>query len=307
MLRRTFIAAGTLAAVGCARAEPNAAELLKDALRLGGTILLAEGTYTLLDADVAPGTRIEGVGPDTVLQLGGAGNLLRYSGAISLSNLTLDGAGLPAEPYRTGMAVTGRGAASLQGVALRGWGGSYWVNVNDGDLTASNCTSVALGNALNGVGITYASTVFSVYGSGAATVTNCAADLKHGKTLLSVWAGCSGVVQRSIIRMAGYMAGSDMGGYGLLCYRQPDTGPQPTLVVEDCEIDAYGCGIYAANAASVVSRRNHYTGQADPADQTIPKAGLAANGCRLVVSEGDTFADCRSRYQFTGCETVSVR
>lgn len=296
--RRTFVAAAVAAGVlaGCdAAANEDAIARIK----AGGTVKLGPGRFFPLDTDVPYGTRIEGVGKETELVLlRPDANLLRYTGAIALSNLSMIGAGPGSIPYSTGMLLTGAGDVILDTVWQTGFG-SYWNNVN-GNLTARGVIATSAPGGLCGpqeVGETrYISTVFQQYGSGVADVRGCRGELAYAKNFLAVWAGGRGIVEDCEINDAGATAMDDAAAYALLAYHYPYDSPHahPELRVKRTVIRrARSCGIYSASAGLVTVDDSEFEGiYVDRLTGTIPKGAIALNSTTTFELRGtNRFSD----------------
>lgn len=304
--RRALLAASAAAVAACAVPDRSLATILRD----GGTVKLPAGDHVLLNQDCGSTTRIEGV-PGTRLILGGAGNLLRFNGSLTLSNLTLVGNGLASTPYRDGSAIVGEGDLELSDVTLDGFTASFWIEVK-GNLTARNCRFISRPGSVcgpQGVGLTqYVSAAMSVTGGGAALVENCAAELAHIKSLLMVWAGCSGVMRNTVVDQCGTAPGiyDDSSAYVVCCYRD---GPaaRPAVLVEDCDFRGIrSAGIYAADAESVTCRRTLFEGQSDTLGDTIPKGGIALNNVQASVIDANRFENCWASVSITAGSTRSL-
>src|SRR6185369_783477 len=163
--------AGALATTDAARGAPLAAMLGRDATQYGirpgspddqtkalqraideaararNPLLLPPGVYRTSMLRLATGTQLIGVRGATRLQFNGGASMLLGEGAdsLTLSNLTLDGGGIPL-PARRGLVhcLGGRDIRILDCEITKSGGSGIWLEQVAGDISGNIITDIAV-------------------------------------------------------------------------------------------------------------------------------------------------------------------
>jgi hypothetical protein len=162
-------------------------------------------------------------------------------------------------------------------------------------------------NAQGPTTITVTASVFGFSGSDTVTsfstctdcvVRNCYADGTHIKSFVYFWSG-NGRCKAYNNTLVGFGTGSefsnDTGAYALAAYdHSHGTGLAPDEIEFTGNLidSVRDCGIYAAGAVRIKIANNYVNGQTSTANGTIPKGGIAINGCQNVVSSDNTLYNC---------------
>jgi hypothetical protein len=199
---------------------------------------------------------------------------------------------------------------------LENFAGIYWIYADNTAAVSfafrrfvcdgSRFTSKS-GNAQSPTLITVTASVFGFSGSDTVTsvstctdcvVRNCYADGTHLKNFIYFW---SGNVRNKAYNntLVGFGTGveftNDTGAYALAAYdHSHGTGLAPDEIEFTGNLidSVRDCGIYAAGAVRIKIANNYVNGQTSTANGTIPKGGIAINGCQNAVLSDNTYYNC---------------
>lgn len=291
-----------------------------------GAVYFPEGTYPVSSALTLPSNITltgDGVGNTKLTVVGTGTNNIFY--AVNRQNIKISdiwfygnsqsnasGNGLAVYFYQNSSATQIGGNFRIENCRFENFKGDYWIYVvNDNTTYAissiyinNNSFKSFSGNARDGTTPAVPSTCISVQGStsgGKVTdvfVSDNSADCEHIKSFLLIWQGAQRVVaQGNTVLNAGLGAGisDDAGSYAFMAYDSTGTNVPYDIIIDSNVIDGVrSCGFYGAAAKDVIISNNRFYGQTDTVDVTLPKGGVALNGCynvQIVGNQFDTIAE----------------
>ncbi len=275
---------------------------------------------------LAGGVAISGAGPRSELLITGdaPANVLvaEDAGQITLRNFTLRGnARNGGNGYNEGEAIRVELTASatapihdirIEGMRLENFAADYWIHVVNGNATypiehgeIDHDTFVSeQGDFWGQPRITQSADAIGLDGAGAGgvatfLVTNNVCRNHWIKRCVSLWSNAHDIhIQDNTIDDAGVGLGkANVGGYAISIYNIVGAAAEPSDVTVSGNVidNPYSAGVYIASARRLTITGNRISGQADQADETIPKAAVAVvNGVDVEISGNqfnDNFAD----------------